>query len=217
MNYLSASRKWSTVPIVLLLSTTMLMGGKAAAQQATAQLGGKITDSSGAVVVGAEVSLRNSQTGISRKTTSNNDGEYLFTLVPIGNYEITVKQQTFQSYQQKGITLEINQNAKVDVALRAGAPSEVVEVNANATQVDTQSATLGKVETTQRIQDLPLVERDTMQMGLLQAGVFVPEAEDGSGNPFSVSGQRSESMTFLMNKIDDDRLLGSGSDPEIEP
>jgi hypothetical protein len=191
------------------LLAVMLLSVNASAQQATAQIGGKVTDSTGAIIVGAEVTLRNSQTGISRKTTSNNDGNYVFPLVPIGNYEITVKQKSFQSYQQKGITLEINQNAKVDVALRAGAPSEVIEVNANATQVDTQSATLGKVETTQRIEDLPLVERDTMQMGLLQAGVFVPEAEDGSGNPFSVSGQRSESMTFLIDGSDNNDFLGN--------
>src|SRR5581483_6623568 len=202
MNDRSVRYSNSAILFFLLLAVMMLSGGNASAQQATAQLGGKVTDSTGAIVVGAEVTLRNSQTGISRKTTTNNDGEYIFPLVPIGNYEITVKQKSFQSYQQKGITLEINQNAKVDVALRAGAPSEVVEVNANATQVDTQSATLGKVETTQRIEDLPLVERDTMQMGLLQAGVFVPEAEDGSGNPFSVSGQRSESMTFLIDGSD---------------
>src|SRR5258708_2487150 len=219
MNYLSASCKRSAVLVLLLVGSTLLMGGRAVGQQATAQLGGKVTDSTGAIVVGAEVTLRNSQTGISRKTTSNNDGEYLFTLVPIGNYEIVIKQQSFQSYQQKGITLEINQNAKVDVALRAGAPSEVVEVNANASQVDTQSATLGKVETTQRIQDLPLVERDTMQMGLLQAGVFVPEAEDGSGNPFSVSGQRSESMTFLIDGSDNNDFLGNNMvvDPNPDP
>src|SRR5205807_8627567 len=151
----------------------------------------------------------NSQTGVSRKTVTNKDGEYLFALVPIGSYELSVKQKSFQSYEQKGITLDINQNAKVDVALRAGAPTEVIEVNANATQVDTQSATLGKVETTQRIQDLPLVERDTMQLGLLQAGVVAPEAEDGSGNAFSVAGQRSESMTFLIDGSDNNDFLGN--------
>jgi hypothetical protein len=195
--------------VLLMLSFTLLFGQRAIAQQATAQVTGTVTDTTGAIIVGAEVTLRNSQTGVSRKTTSNKDGEYLFTLVPIGSYELTVKQKSFQTYQQTGITLDINQNAKLDVALRAGASSEVVEVNANATQVDTQSATLGKVETQQRILDLPLVERDTMQLGLLQAGVFVPEAEDGSNNPFSVNGQRSESLTFLIDGADNNDFLGN--------
>ncbi len=193
----------------LVLFIGIFPGNQAAAQQATAQLGGKVTDSTGAIIVGARVTLTNSQTGVSRNATTNKDGEYLFTFVPIGGYDLAVRQSSFQTYEQKGITLDINQNAKVDVALHAGAPAQVIEVNANATQVDTTSATLGKVETEERIIGLPLVERDTMQLGLLQAGVLVPEAEDGSGNPFSVAGQRSESMTFLIDGADNNDFLGN--------
>ena len=156
----------------LLLIAALLTASPAAAQQATAQVNGTVTDSSGAIVVGDHVILRNSQTGITRDTTSNKDGIYLFTLVPIGNYELMVEQKSFKRFEQKGITLDINQNAKIDIALRAGAPSEVVEVSGNASQVDATSATLGKVETGDRILSLPLVERDTMQLGLLQAGVL---------------------------------------------
>ena len=209
MRTFSATCKSLLALVLLTLGFAMLVGGRAAAQQATAQVTGKVTDSTSAIIVGAEVTLRNSQTGISRKTTTNKDGEYLFTLIPIGSYELGVKQKSFQTYEQKGITLDINQNAKVDVALRAGASSEVVEVNANATQVDTVSSTLGKVETTERILALPLVERDTMQLGLLQAGVVAPEAEDGSGNAFAVAGQRSESLTFLIDGSDNNDFLGN--------
>ena len=194
---------------VLTLSFISVAANYAAAQQATAQVTGKVADPSGAVVVAADVTLTNSNTGVTRKTKTNKDGEYLFTLVPIGTYDLSITQKSFQKYEQKGITLDINQNAKVDVALHVGSSTEVVEVNSNAAQVDTISATLGKVETTERIMDLPLVERDTMQMGLLQAGVFVPEAEDGSGNPFSVSGQRSESLTFLIDGSDNNDFLGN--------
>jgi hypothetical protein len=87
----------------------------------------------------------------------------------------------------------------LDVSLKVGSISQVVEVQGDVSQVDTVSATLGKVETTQRILQLPPVERDTLQLRLLQAGVFAPDQDYGSGNPFSVSGQRSESMTFLLN------------------
>jgi hypothetical protein len=186
-----------------------LLPHQLAAQQATAQIGGKVTDSSGAIIVGARVTLTNPNTGISHQAAANKDGEYLFTLVPIGSYDLKVEQAKFRTYEQKGITLDINQNAKVNVTLPVGTSTEVVEVNGNASQVDTTSATLGKVETEQRILDLPLVERDTMQLGLLQAGVFLPEAEDGSRNPFSVAGQRSESMTFLIDGADNNDFLGN--------
>src|SRR5579864_5673924 len=195
--------------VILAFCLVALAHQYASAQQATAQVSGKVTDPSGAVVPGAEVVLTNTSTAVAKKTTANKDGIYLFTFVPVGSYELSVTQKGFQKFQQKGITLDINQNAKIDVALQVGSTSEVVEVNANAAQVDTQTATLGKVETTERILALPLVERDTMQLGLLQAGVFVPEAEDGSGNPFSVSGQRSESMTFLIDGSDNNDFLGN--------
>src|SRR3954469_7282738 len=113
MNSLSTVSKRTIILICLLVASALFLSGRAEAQQATAQLGGKITDPSGAVIVGAEVTLRNSQTGINRKTTSNKEGEYRFTLIPIGKYEIAVRQQSFQTYEQKGITLDINQNAKV--------------------------------------------------------------------------------------------------------
>jgi Carboxypeptidase regulatory-like domain len=194
---------------VLMICFIASAAQPASAQQATAQVTGKISDPSGAVVVGAQVVLTNSDTGVSRKTSSNKDGYYLFTLVPIGNYDLVVTQKGFERHEQKGITLVINQNAKVDVPLHVGSTSQVVEVNASATQVDTVSATLGKVETTERIQDLPLAARDTMQLGLLQAGTFAPDQDDGSGNPFSVSGQRSESMTFLIDGADNNDFLGN--------
>ena len=195
---------------VSLTACLMLLGGKqSAAQQATAQITGTIRDTTHAIVVGAKITLKNTDTNIARSVTSNKDGDYLFTLVPIGAYELSVEQTGFSKYVRKGITLEINQNAHLDVDLRVGTTSQVVEVTDDVTQVDTISATLGKVETTQRILQLPLVDRDTMQLGLLQAGVFAPDQDDGSLNPFSVSGQRSESMTFLLDGADNNDFLGN--------
>jgi outer membrane receptor protein involved in Fe transport len=196
------------LPAVLCL-TLINLAPTAAAQQATAQLTGTIKDSSGALVPGAKIELKNSKTNVAKTVTSDRDGNYLFTLVPIGTYEVGVEKQGFSKFIQKGITLDVNQNGHLDVALQVGAESQVVEVTGNVAQVDTVSATLGKVETEQRIQDLPLVERNTLQLGLLQAGVFTPDQDDGSGNPFSVSGQRSESLTFLLDGADNNDFLGN--------
>jgi Carboxypeptidase regulatory-like domain len=195
------------IPVVVFC---LLIGGVAVhAQQATALLTGTIRDESGAIVVGARITLKNADTNVSRALNSDKDGNYVFPLIPIGTYEVTVEQKGFDTYLRKGITLIINQNARLDVALKVGTASQIVEVTGDVTQVDTVSATLGKVETTQRILDLPLVERDTLQLGLLQAGVFAPDQDDGSGNPYSVSGQRSESMTFLLDGADNNDFLGN--------
>ena len=206
----SVSRFWFPVFVIgLLASLVALYPGPAAAQQATAQLSGTVKDPSGSVVVGAQVGLRNVDTNIVRNTKTNPDGSYLFTLLPIGNYELTVEQPGFQKYVHTGITLEINQSARQDIAVAVGTSNQVVEVRGDLNTVDTTTATLGKVETSSRIENLPLAARDTMQLGLLQAGTFAPDQDDGSGNPFSVSGQRSESMTFLIDGSDNNNFVGN--------
>jgi Carboxypeptidase regulatory-like domain len=197
------------VSLILGLGIAVSTGEPAVAQQATALLAGSVTDASSAVVVGAKVTLKNANTNVARTQTTGKNGDYLFNLVPIGTYELTVEKTGFDKYVRKGITLEINQNGRLDVALQIGTTSQIIEVQGDVTQVDTVSATLGKVETTQRIQDLPLAARDTMQLGLLQAGTFAPDQDDGSGNPFSVSGQRSESETFLIDGADNNDFLGN--------
>jgi len=198
-----------SVTICVVLCLIFVGANQAYAQQATAQIAGTVKDVSGALVIGAKVTLKNSSNNVTHSASTDKEGGYLFTLVPIGAYELTVERQGFEKYVHTGITLEINQNAKLDVALRVGATSQVVEVQGDVSQVDTVSATLGKVETTQRILQLPLVERDTLQLGLLQAGVFAPDQDDGSNNPYSVSGQRSESMTFLLDGADNNDFLGN--------
>jgi Carboxypeptidase regulatory-like domain/TonB dependent receptor len=187
------------------------------AADVTATLVGTVKDASGAVVTGATVTLTNTQTNTSRSVRSGNDGTYTFTLVPVGNYSLSVEQPGFRKYIQQGIVLQVNQTAKQDISLQIGTPTETVEVTENVAQVDTVTATLGSVETQQRIVDLPLVERDTFQLGLLQAGVFATDPDDGSGNPFSVSGQRSESLTFLVDGVDNNDFLGNNAVVDPNP
>src|SRR5271168_149672 len=187
----------------------LLLGSAAAWGQATASLRGTISDQTGGVVMGAKVTLTNVGTDVSRKAVTGSDGSYLFDLLQVGKYKITVEKSGFETFLQAGIILELNQNGRVDVSLQVGQESQTVEVIANAVQVDTTSAVLGKVENQRMINDLPLVDRDTLQLGLLQAGVFNPDPDDGSGNPFSVSGQRSESLTFLLDGANNTNFLNN--------
>jgi Carboxypeptidase regulatory-like domain/TonB dependent receptor len=201
-------KNWfSEVPVLVacvVLAALPLLGA-----DVNAVLSGTVKDTSGALVSGATITLTNTQTNISQTLKTASDGSYSFTNVPVGSYKLTVEQVGFRKYVQAGIVLQVNQAAKQDISLKVGAAGEVVEVTENVSQVDTVTATLGSVETQKRIVDLPLVERDTFQLGLLQAGVFTPDPDDGSGNPFSVSGQRSESLTFLLDGVDNNDFLGN--------
>ncbi len=157
--------------VAFLLAIFAALGG-AAWGQTNASLRGTVTDQSGGIVVGAKVTLQNVGTGIARKTTSGNDGSYLFDLVQVGKYKVTVEKSGFATFEQAGIVLELNQNGRLDVSLKVGQSAQTVEVTGNVAQVDTTSAVLGKVENERMINDLPLADRDTLQLGLLQAGVF---------------------------------------------
>jgi hypothetical protein len=184
---------------VFLAFAILILFSTAAWGQTTASLRGTITDQSGAIVGGAKITLTNTGTGISRSAISSADGLYLFEQVQVGKYKVTVEKTGFTTFVREGIILELNQFGRLDAALKIGESTQVVEVTANVAQVDTTGAVLGKVEDQRMIVDLPLVDRNTLQLGLLQAGVFSPDQDDSSGNLFSVSGQRSESLTFLLD------------------
>jgi Carboxypeptidase regulatory-like domain/TonB dependent receptor len=193
----------------LICVAALLLMAAGAWAQTNARFSGTVKDQSGGVVGNATVTLTNQATGINRTAKTENDGSYLFPVVDAGVYRLTVEHTGFKKNIQNDITLEVNQNGRLDVVLEIGSAAEAVEVSAAVAQVDTTGAVLGKVEDTKRIQDLPLVDRDTLQLGLLQAGVFAPDPDDGSGNPFSVSGQRSESLTFLLDGADNTNFLGN--------
>ncbi len=187
------------------------------AAEVTANISGTLKDSTGAVISDVAVTLTNTETNVAKTAQTDSGGSYSFTLVPIGNYRIAAERQGFRKYVHGGIVLNVNQNAKLDIALQTGELKEVIEVTGDVTQVDTVSATLGSVETQRRILDLPLVERDTFQLGLLQAGVFPADEDDGSGNLFSISGQRSESISFLINGTDNNNFLGNNAVVDPNP
>ncbi len=170
-----ASRSRLTGFYLAVLALLCLLPFLVHAAEVTATISGTVNDSTGAVVPKATVTLTNTGTNVARTVVTDSSGSYLFTLVPIGGYRLTVEQTGFRKYVRDGIVLNVNQNAKLDVVLQVGAASQVVEVTGDLTQVDTVSATLGNVETERRIVDLPLVERDAFQLGLLQAGVFPPD------------------------------------------
>jgi hypothetical protein len=218
------SKHTSTAFRVLVLAggfafvlAALLVATPGRAAEVTAAILGTVRDASGAVVSGAKVTLTNTQTNVSRAIETDSDGNYSFTLVPVGTYRLVVERNGFRKYAQDGIVLQVNQKAKQDISLQVGAATETVEVTSDVTQVDTTTATLGTVETQRRIVDLPLVERDTFQLGLLQAGVFAPDPDDGSENPFSVSGQRSESLTFLIDGVDNNNFLGNNAVVDPNP
>src|SRR5207247_9478069 len=119
-----------------------------------------ISDSTDAVIDSAEIVVTNQDTGIRRETRSNELGYFVVPLLQPGRYEVSVQKSGFRPIRRSGITLEVDQAARVDFVLEVGSITESVQVNANVAAVDTNSATLKAVVDEGRIRGLPLIGRD---------------------------------------------------------
>ena len=127
-----------------------------AAQFTTASIAGTGTDATGAVVPDATVTINNVDTGLTVTVSTEPTGAYLFSRLPIGNYELTVEKAGFSTYVQAGITLTVNQAASQNVALQVGQVTEQVTVEAEAELIVTRTATTGQLVDQKRIVELPL-------------------------------------------------------------
>src|SRR5579864_2178324 len=132
----------------------------AAWAQSTAQIHGTIQDSTGGAVPGAEVKATQTAIGVTRSTTTAADGGFLLTNLPLGPYRLEITKEGFTKAVESGIELQVNGDPAVDVALKVGAVTEQVNVEANAALVETRNSGVGSVMESQRIVELPLNGRD---------------------------------------------------------
>lgn len=140
----------------------MLLSCNAAFAQSTASISGRVLDPSGAAVQGATVKAVNEDTRFSRSTVAGTAGDFVLELLPVGSYSISVEAAGFKTYLQRGITLQVNQRASLEVVLEVGSVSDRVTVEANVTRVDTVSGTLREVVDQERIVELPLNGRNVL-------------------------------------------------------
>src|SRR6266446_6876499 len=127
-----------------------------APQGRRATLVGRVTDDSGAVVPGANITITNTGTNESRSVTVNGSAEYAIPQLAPGQYTLTAEYTGFNKVVRSGIVLETNQQARIDIALKVGTVSEEVEVSAAAPLVTTENAALGNVVDQKKIVELPL-------------------------------------------------------------
>ncbi len=157
-------------------------------QGTTATISGNVSDSSGAPVVGAKATATNLGTNRVQSATTASDGSYSLLFLPVGNYKVEISSAGFKKFDQTGITLDVNRNARVDAVLQVGAITESVEVSADAGMVETSVPGLGQTTTNTEIDNLPLVNRDIYTLLNLTAGVdTTDQATDNFGAPMQVT------------------------------
>ena len=149
------------------------------AQQATARLLGTILDPSGGAIGNATVNVTNVATSQQKTVQTNGSGEYSIPLLPIGEYTMRVEAPGFQAKSLKGIVLQVNQDARVDVSLALGSTSDTVTVQAEAPLLVTDTSSVGQVIENKAIASMPLNGRAFWQLAQLTPGVvFTPGGSD---------------------------------------
>jgi hypothetical protein len=204
----------------LLFSAILILFAAVAWGQTTGSIVGKATDPTGALVPDVTVKATNQATGFSREMRTNASGEYVLTLLPVGRYTVSGEKPGFELFRLADVTVSLNENLRVDVPLTMGKVAESISVvGSGAAEVETRSATLGKVVDEAKIVDLPLNGRNFLNLAVLQPGV-VPAMALGSNNTpdfpggekadFQVNGLRLQSNNFLLDGADNNEpFLGT--------
>ncbi|MFN0101222.1 MAG: TonB-dependent receptor domain-containing protein [Bryobacteraceae bacterium] len=162
-----------------LLAIILIAAAAVSAQTASTQILGLVTDATGAVVPGAVITAKRTESGDTRSTTANETGNYIFPLVDSGGYEVTCKAAGFKTEVRRNVLLELNQKARIDFQMQVGQQTETIEVSSSMPLLKTEDATLGSVVENKRIIELPLNGRNFAQAATLMPGVVYGSARMG--------------------------------------
>jgi Carboxypeptidase regulatory-like domain len=191
--------------VVLVLLLLMLTAGRAGAQQDAATVTGEVTDSSGAVVPGATVTVTKVDTGIALTTVTNASGLYTLPGLRPGDYMVVIELAGFNRFVRTGTTLQVAQVVRIDARLQTGNVTEAVEVIAASPLLQTTVSSRGSVIDERKIVDLPLNGRDYNQLALLSPGVLPGTPRLASVNfkgVLNVNGNRTFNNVFLLDGVD---------------
>jgi carboxypeptidase family protein len=173
------------------------------------QIQGIVTDTTGAVVSGATVEADQTDSGLKREAASGGDGGYLIPNLPVGPYVLKVSKEGFESYQQSGIIIEVGNNLRIDVSLKVGGATQTVQVDADASMVQTEDQAVSQVIDKQRVIDLPLNGRQATQLILLSGAATQAPAGDNTGSKnypseitYSIAGSQGTQTEYLMDGAD---------------
>ncbi len=165
----------------LLFSVLFILCSSMAFAQFRSGISGRVLDPGGAAIPGAEVTLISLDTGVEAKTTTEADGLYSFPNLVTGTYDLKVSAPGFRQYEQKGITLTLNQLVRVDVTLELGAVEQTITVEANASPLNFDNATRQEGVSPETINDLPLIVSGSPR-NAAQFAVLLPGVTTGGGN-----------------------------------
>src|SRR5437870_10070679 len=212
----------SALILLLLASSTMLN-----AQAVSGTIYGSVADETAAAIVGAKVTIVNTNTNYTRDMPSQADGSFRFPSLPLGSYRVTVEQPGFSAFSQEGITLQVDQQLRLEVTLRVGNVSEKLQVTAQAPLVNVTSAETSEVIDRQRVEQLPLNGRNFIQLLQLTTGTTPGATGDTQNNlvinqfrgstAFTANGMPTRYNNFVLDGVDNNESAWNGGGIVLMP
>ncbi len=197
----------------IFLLASVSIPGILLAQFDTATVLGTVRDSSGALVPNVLITLKQTETGITSSTHTDEKGDYQVTNIRIGTYQITAEREGFSKTVVDDVTLTINARQRVDFSLTVGAVAESVNVSGAVQLLETDTSERGQVIDSRRILNLPLNGRSQSNLALLAPGVLESNVNGlgtvGREGSFNVNGLRSTANNFLLDGVDNNQYGSS--------
>ena len=177
--------------------------------QSTATLSGTVKDPSGAVLTGAQVTVRNLGTGTERVISSDSAGQFVVPSLPPGDYSVRVTASGFGAYTVQKLTLQVDARTNLDIPLAVESAGESVQVDSGAALIDSESITVGQVIDRQTVQEVPLNGRHFLDLTVLTPGGVTAPANGNltapsrglGANSFITAGNRDDSVNFQINGV----------------
>jgi hypothetical protein len=201
MSRLRVLASW-TLPLIVLLLAVAAFG------QTTASIKGTVTDTTGAAVTGATVTVKG-PLGIERTTQTDSSGDYEVPTLPPGLYSVQIQMKGFQTQQVKELPLEVSKNSVQNFSLKVATATEVITVEAAAPMIEATTMSVGQTINQRTVQEIPLNGRHFVDLGLLIPGSVTPPQNGfltaplrGQGSfAFNTAGNREDTVNFMVNGI----------------
>lgn len=210
--------------IAVILSAILSFVARAQTSRTAASLEGRVSDTSGAIVPGAMISLRNTSTNQSRNVRSDDSGIFRAEELPVGAYEIRVDHAGFAPYRQTNLDLSLGQTIQLDIALSPASASSEIVVTAQAGVLDTSQTSVVSSVDQERIEELPVRSRNYLDFVLLAPGVSTAPTTSAaggsapsSGSGFTFGGLRPRSNNVSIDGLDNNDEYTGASRIELSP
>ena len=186
-----------SVAVVLLFSVVLVFG-----QSATAEFNGSVTDQSGAVLPGTNITLTEESTGLVREVVSNATGRFVITAVPPGVYTMKAELAGFQTQTRAGVRILVGQAITLTFTMPVGGLTDQITVTGEAPLIEVTQTTLGSNLTTEDIENLPTQGREMLSLMQMIPGL-TPQLDAGNfeGTTYSANGRESQSNLFLVDGV----------------